>query len=401
MNQTAPIAVGLYARTMLEGFDERDFIGNSTVFQSIFGRPMTGGKTLFSPNGKIIDIDILRGNERLAAMIRRGTEGRPITLQQDTSTQQFTSVGRVFPLIEETGNVTADEILNRMHGENPYEMKTRLERARTIGLEHHQEHIRRIVRTFEVLAAQSVLEGVQDALLNTTDTNMQYDFYRLATHIFVPSVKWDAATPVILSDIDAACRLIRVDGKVKPDVMLLGSGAMDAFLADTTVQALADNRRFELIEVKSTPVPAHLQFLVDAGCNARGRLRTPAGYELWMFTYVDGYTNSAGTFVEYLPTETVSIFSSQARCDRLFGPPELLPITPDRASFMESMFGISGAGVRPPRVKNASAVIRPEMFYFDAYASADWKAASVRTQAAPIFPTTMTDAFVTMNDVLT
>ena len=40
--------------------------------------------------------------------------------------------------------------------------------------------------------------------------------------------------------------------------------------------------------------------------------------------------------------------------------------------------------------------IMANMFHSDAYMAANGKAVTVRTQAAPIFATTMTDAFVTI-----
>ncbi len=403
MNQATALAVDLYSRTIAAMFDEKAVIGVPTGFQSIFGRPETGGKTIFSPNAKLVEIDIMRGNERLAATILRGTETRPITGQLDTQTQVFTAFSRQYPLIEEEGNITADQILNRTAGESPYQGKTKFERMRIIALEHHQEHIRRIVRLQEVLAAQSAILGTQDAIFGTTNTALQYDFHRLATHTFTPAVKWDAgASVVIMDNIDAACALVRADGHVNPDVMILGGGAMSAFQADTDVKSLADTRRYELIQVSTNnPVPPKLDFMIAGGFIPRGRLRTPAGYELWMFTYTDVYTAAGGTATLYMNTEKVLIFASQARADRYFGPAEMLPITPQRATFSMEMFGIGSAPIVPPNIKNASAVVRPDAFYFDAYPSATHKSVTVRTQAAPIFAPVMTDAFVTMEDVLT
>ena len=39
--------------------------------------------------------------------------------------------------------------------------------------------------------------------------------------------------------------------------------------------------------------------------------------------------------------------------------------------------------------------------YYDAYVSGDWKKVSIRSQSAPIFATTQTDAFVTITDLIT
>ncbi len=55
----------------------------------------------------------------------------------------------------------------------------------------------------------------------------------------------------------------------------------------------------------------------------------------------------------------------------------------------------------PPNIKNLGSVITPAMFYSDAYKAQDDKKVTIRTQAAPIFATTQTDAFVTFRGLST
>ena len=119
-----PIATDQFTRFMAELFNESEIIGVSTVGQSYFGNPANNmSKTIYSPDKNDIDIDIMRGTERIAALIPRGTVSRHLgSLQQNTDTQNFTSFSRKFPLGEEMGDINADEILNRLAGENPYSM---------------------------------------------------------------------------------------------------------------------------------------------------------------------------------------------------------------------------------------------------------------------------------------
>jgi hypothetical protein len=177
---------------------------------------------------------------------------------------------------------------------------------------------------------------------------------------------------------------------------------MDAFIKDTTVAALADNRRFELVEVSTNnPVPTNLMPLVTAGAIARGRLRTPRGYEVWLFTYVDVYTDDSGSPQQYLPDGSALLAFFGARCDRYFGPPERLPlISTDMAMYSEMLGMNMMAPMMPANVNNISATVNPAMFYCDAYRSTDNKKIAVRTQSAPIFATTQTDAFVTFTGLI-
>jgi hypothetical protein len=390
-----PLAVDGYSRFQAALFDERDFIGVPTGFQSLFGRP--GSQTHFSPDALTIDIDIMRGNEKVAKAIHRGTNARPISDQENLNQQKYTNQSRIYPLIEEEGEIGAHELNLRLAGENPYSNRSRTERMRMLANDLHREQIRRILRLNELLAADAIINGQHVAISGTTNTDYIYDFKRKATHTITVGTLWDAASPTIMANIDTACDLVRADGHVTPDIIIMGSSAANAFINDASIQATADNRRYQLVQVSSNPVPARFQFMVDAGFIPRGRLETDQGYELWIFTYVDVYTSDAGVATKYMTANKAVVLSSMARFDRYFGPPEMLPISPARASYIQSTFGFGPSVPNlPQRIKNSSHVVRPGMFYFDAYESPGGKTATVRTQSAPIFATTMTDTVVTM-----
>jgi hypothetical protein len=204
-----------------------------------------------------------------------------------------------------------------------------------------------------------------------------------------------------MGDIDDGCQVIRENGHASPDMMLLGGQAMEVFLQDESIQTLADNRRIELIQVSTNnPVPPKFNKFVEAGFIARGRLRTARGFELWLFTYIDGYTDASGDFQLYMPEDEVLIANSQARCDRYFGPSETLPMTPQRQALYQEMFGFSPSAPPMPMNIKDPGKIDPRMFYFDAYTESNEKQVTIRTQSAPIFATTMTDMFYTMQGVI-
>ncbi len=400
---STPQPVDVYSRLMTGAFDERDVIGTPVGFQAIFGNPANGSRTVFSPDSALVEIDIIRGNEKIAALIQRGTDSTRNLNSKDASGEKFTSQSRVYPLGEEESVITANQLNFRIAGEGPYEAKQKIVRMRKLALDNHKEHIRRFVRMNEVLASQSVITGKMDAIIGTSNSNLQYDFRRKASHTFTPAIKWDQATAVIMSDIDTGCDLVRADAKVNPDYSIMGGQAIEAMLSNAAFQAKADNRRFELIQVgKDNPVPEKFKRMLDAGFVARGRLRTAAGYELWLFSYTDGYENSAGSFTKYMPVDQVLIGASQARCDRYFGPDEHLPNSAARADLMSGMFGLQNPEtLAMPNIKGSSDIIMPEMFAYDVYPHHNNKGIVTRTQTAPIFATTMTDAFVTLTGLIT
>lgn len=401
-NSLTPNAVDPFSRFMADMFDEQQVISVPTGFQAFFGRP--GSLTLFSPDSNVVDIDIIRGNKKIAALIPRGMVSKPLgSLQKNLNTENWTAFSRKYPLSEEEGDLTADQILFRVAGEKPYSTATRLARMRELAMRIHLESVRRTVRMFEVLAAQSVLEGVQDAIIGTANTDLQYNFQRKSSHIFSAPIAWDNASAVIMANIDAACDLLEANGNVSPGFMGIGGQARDAFIKDDVVQALADNRRYELINVsQNNPVPPEYATFVASGWIPVGRLRTPKGYVLWMFTYNRTYQNSAGTAVKIMPEDQCFITSVEARCDRYFGPGETLPMIPQRRELYQQLFGFDpDMAPMPANILGDGRIIEPAMFYCDAYVSNDWKKVSIRSQSAPIFATTQTDAFVTITDLIT
>lgn len=399
---TTPATQDLFTRFMVEAFDDRDIIAVPTAGQAFFGNPMSNGKTIFSPDKNDVDIDIVRGNEKTAALIPRGTVSRPLgSKQSDMQGGKMTTFSRKYPLSEEEGNITGDMVLNRVPGEQPYMANDRFSRMRWHALNLHMESVRRTARMFERLSWQALTTGKQDAILGTSNTDLQYDFRRNTTHTVTVGTSWSNVAADALGDIDAMCLKVRANGRITPNMAIMGDSAIDNFIKNTAVKANADNKRFELIQVSTNnPVPEEFMRFVVGGLIPRGRLHTPKGFTLWLFSSTDGYDNDSGTFTKYLADDKVLIGSSKARCDRYFGPPERLPVdSTDRALYME-YFGFNLDSPPMPLVRSTGGVIDPNMFHCDAYRSGDRKKITIRTQSAPIFATTHTDAFGLIDTII-
>lgn len=402
-----PLNTDFYSRYMDELFDERDIIAVSTVWQQFFGKPGNGGsKTIYSPDSDVAEIDIVRGNERIAALIHRETNSRFLNMMRNTTTQNWSNFARIYPLAEELGDITATQILKRMAGENPYDKRARSARLKALAREHHMEHIRRYVRLFEVLAGLSLLGGQMPAILGSTNADNWYDFRRNASLIVQPALAWNDASKtgaLILADIDGGCRALREIGHVSPNVMFLGQNLAGVFFGNTGIQTWADVYGFNFLRAGSEgfSLPSGLNDLVSAGAKSLGKLMTPEGNILYVFTYLDGFTDDDGMFQHYMPLNTCFLAYYGARCDRYFGPPERLPVTSMENAWYQDMFGMDMmTPVMPANIKNPSGIVTPAMFYCDAYPAGDKKKVTVRTQSAPIFATTQTDAFYTLYNCL-
>lgn len=396
-NTLTPNPADAFSRFFAAAFDEKSVVSVPTAFQAFFGRREAGGsQTFWTEDALTVDIDIIRAEgETHAALVHRGTDSRRLgSDKKSLNVEKYTAESRVFPLIEDEGELAASKLLLRNAGENPDSRMSRLNRMRDRAMKIYEESIRRIMRAREVLAAESILTGKQSAIFGTASTDLQYDFKRTAALNWTVSVDWSTITTDILADIDTACTLVRQNGFVWPNFMGLGSTAMRSLIKNTEALALADNRRFELIWVsQNMPVPDKYARFINAGWKARGLLRTPDGNELWMFTNNEYYTSLAGSQTKYLPDTKVIVANVDARMDRYMGPPERLPMTPSEVAQFTELFGFSPGGVpTPQRIMDASQNFIPQHFYFDAYPATNKKAITLRAQHAPIFATTHTDS---------
>ncbi len=392
---TVPTVPDAFARFMIEAFDDRKIIGVSTGFFSLFANPANGGKTLFSTDANVIDIDIVRGNKKIGKMTKRGVPGKAID-QSDSTGGKFTTQTMTYPIIKEQMPIEPDQSLARQPGENPYIQRTRIERNRIIAMNNMTEGARRIIRTAELQASNSIILGKMFAVDPSVPSPVyEYDFQRNPDNSFDAVTDWTDAGANIIGDLRKACDFVRKNGKVMPDALIVSDIGMQGIENNTAIKELADNRRFELVQI-NTMVPPQYQAMVDNGFIPRGRI-VIGGFELWIFVYLDSYTDDADNDVPYMPVDKAVVFSTKARCDRYFGPSEMRTLTPMEQDWHAQLFGISPASMVIPEISEAPKEIIPgEMFYFYVSGIFGQPIITCHIECAPIFATTHTDAFSTI-----
>ena len=393
-----PVTQGLYHRMVMDVFNEKDYVGLPTGFQSLFGRPESGSRSYFDTETLEFDIDIIRANERIGALVPRGTQGLPVEGHTASVKERFTERNIIPPLGEELSPIDSLQLYLRSPGESSMARRTKLDKLRELARELHLEQHRRFVRTFELLASTVVLTGKMPSILSTTDANLIFDFKRKSTHTFTAAASWLTAATNILGDIDTGCELVRQDAHVTPDYALASSEAMSGILANTKILANADNRRVDqgYLTTNGT-MPNKFQFLVDNGFTFRGVLDTPKGHTLHLFTYLDGYDNSSGTYTRYLTADKFVIGSTAARLDRIFGPGERIPMMPSEEAYFQELFGYAPDAAPMPMNIGSGGVVNPQMFYHDVIVPDHRKSIMTRTQCAPVFVPTMVDSFVVID----
>lgn len=386
-----PIVVDTYQRVMAPAFDEREIIGNSTVFQTMFSR--ANGSTIFSPNAEDITLDVIRGNEKTAKLRVRGSGAEDSGDDQKSTIQQrFSRFDRVFPLISQDGTLRANQFNKALSGEQPYSPLSKSERARVLAMKMHQEHFRRIIRKQEILAAQMYRTGE----MNVNESGSEKLTYpRNSSLTSTLSNQWtDGTNGDPLGDLSDACVALRQIGKVSADYAIMGITAFDAFVNHPKVATAADNRRLSYLSLgfdSMKPMNPVFSDLVAAGLAYQGWVKI-SGWDLQVFTYYDIYETDAGVATDYMPKGEVVVGSSRARYDRYFGPGELTEDSIDSMIYRD-VFGMdpmASGGVLPMNTKNV-ALFDPRMFVCSASKDAN-RGYKIITQSAPIYGMTQVDS---------
>jgi hypothetical protein len=397
-------AIDTYSRFYQGLFDDRKIISISKGGLSFFGSTETDepSETNFIFDQEVFDIDIIRGSKTIAAMIPRGITGEVIS--DDTEKEQeWTEFNRFFPLAQKKGYINANKLIKRMPGETPYQPFTQAQRLQILAGKQHLSRMRQLMGLQEVLAWLSLLEGKMPAILDTTKDSEIYDFRRNAANIITVSTDWAAATLAeILDDIDDACDVGRENGKVVVDMLLLGRGVWTPLLLKTGIEKYFDLRRINqgTLDTNIDLPPRFNRFTGNGGLEPRGRLVTPKGQELWVFSYNQHYERPKGTVNYFLPEDQALLAYSGARADRYFGPGEVLPRTRTKDMWYEDMFGFTPADLPMPEMTPTGDIFSSMMYHFHAYESPDGKGVNTVTQTAPVYATTQTDAFVTLKGLL-
>lgn len=405
---TVTATSNLYTRFMTELFDENAKVKVPSAFLGgFFGKPETGAVTHFVTDASTIEIDQMRANgRRLAQLVNRDGTSKDISRQETLTGDKFTNIVRQWPLIEIPASINANELLQRNPGETPFDSATQQSRLLGKAARLHKESVVRHMRTWEFLAREAILTGSHPMILATSNADMIYDFYRKATHTFAVGAKWDVVGTDIIGDFDTAISLIQQDSNNFGDYgALIGVAGMEGLRKNTQMKAEADIRRYEFVELGERPItlPTKFNVYVENGFALAGKIRTYQNRTVYLFTYDLTFTDDftvpgTDTETKWMPTDKCLVFTPDARCDKLFGPPNRMPLTAQERAWFMDMFGFDmEAAPMPDNVINPST-FDMRAFYFDADGSRE--AVRLYTQSAPIFPTTETDAFVTMTGLV-
>ena len=257
-------------------------------------------------NSEKVEVDVVRGDEDVAVVLTDLSTGYRLNETDKFTNKQFTP-----PIFKEKVGISAFDLLNRMPGDTPFEDPNfRLNVIGRIfqGITAIENKIRRAI---EEQAAQVLQTGTVTLKDANGVARYTIDYSPKATHFVTAGTAWDAPGDP-LGDISSLAEVIRSDSFHEPDQLLFGIDAYTAFVNDTDVRALMDNRRINIGDVGRSTV-------IGNGARRRGSIDI-GNYTYDMFTYGAKFKDvETGVSTPYITPAKVIMRASDGRMDATFG----------------------------------------------------------------------------------
>lgn len=250
---------------------------------------------------KRVDIDIVKGNRKMAAFIHQMVGGE-IVQADGYETKSYAP-----PLINPATISTADQLLERLPGEDMYSGKTPADRAAEKLIEEYNQLNDMTTRREEWMAAQVLTTGQLKVKGKGVDEVIDFGLTNKIT--LENTKKWGASAADIWGNLKDWKQQVSRNGFANANMVIMGKAAADAFMADATVAKLLDNRRIEIGAIKPEEM--------EGGITYYGHLNLP-GVDIYGYdeVYLDDET---GETKPLIPDNVVLMIPSAASFMRAYG----------------------------------------------------------------------------------
>lgn len=253
-----------------------------------------------------VEIDIVRSDEDISIVVTDLSTGYRMN-----SDDLYTNKSFKPPIHKEAITLNSFDLIKRMPGENPFEdvrFRANLIQRLFLGMTKIDRKIR---RSMELQASQIMQTGV----VTLTDSNgvalYTLDFKPKASHFPTAGTAWTGAAD-IEGDISALAEIIRNDGLSDPDELIMGINAWNAFIKNSDILALYDNRRIDRGAVS-------LMKRRGDGGTFRGVVEI-GNYHYDIWTYGGRFKDpQTGNKVQFMDPAKCIVRASSARLDATFG----------------------------------------------------------------------------------
>ncbi len=314
-----------------------------------------------------IEIDIVRSEEDVSIALQDLSTGYRMN-----SDDLYTNKGFKPPIHKEAITLNAHELIKRMPGQNPFQQPDFRANVITKMFSGMRKVERKIRRSIELQSSQVMQNGTVTLTDSGGTALYTLNYAPKAAHFPTAGTSWATATLAQkIADLTSLCDVIRSDGLVDPDQLILGSDVWENLLATAGFLDRFDARRADL----GTIVPMDKQ---GSGGIYRGVIEL-GNYKLDVWTYEGRYKDpQSGVSTKFMDPAKVIVRASGGRMDATFGAipnigaelgvsGRLIPELPSRMSSVangmdlftnvwmspdgESLFG--GVGARPLMIPTA------------------------------------------------
>lgn len=402
-----PTVIDNISRFFTGVFDEQNITMSGRCFSGFFGRQGIGSQLV--TNQYAFDNNIIRSDKKISKMVPRDDNFSQHlgSLIKTLRPGNYSKQSRNFPLCVEHFAITKEDLMTMAPFEsNPYPGSD-VEPARMMyySMRAIKEIRRRQEDMCNILAAQSIISGVQDKIIGTAVTDEQYTWNRNASNFITVGTVWSNVAADIKGDLADAARQAHRQGKItqnQPLIVGLSPSTMELVKLNTAIKAEADNRRFLTVAVDpEMQVPTSHQFMIQNGWSIQARLNTE-GWSFYFYTTEDYYENDSSTNVAIMPDAKAFVTSPMVQMDSIFGPPTTFDMSPDQIRMFQEWFGYNPM-VPPPSTSTDNGPFRviPNEAYHIIGATDKWNTArEFAVQLAPVFKTTHTDGIVTLQGLV-
>ena len=255
-------------------------------------------------NEESVDIDIYKGKRRLAPFVSPKLAGVPV------ERRGFTTRTYKPPYVKPKMVFDAAHLPDRMPGQTIYtDAGSPAMRAAEQLRKDFAEMLDMVTRREEWMAAQALNGGVITVVGEGVSDSIDFGMKSSHKITLTSGDRWTESTSDPLADIRAWRRLGAQSSGLSPNVAVLGSGVIDAFLANAEVKDQLDSRRADIGQIAVQELPDGATYLGSLFGGAIDLF----GYDEW---YVDPADDTEKPMV---PVNKVFMGSTRARTARHYG----------------------------------------------------------------------------------
>ncbi|MCM1295489.1 MAG: major capsid protein [Muribaculaceae bacterium] len=200
-----------------------------------------------------VDIDLVKGDRRMAAFVHPSAGGQ-VLKGTGYETKSYKP-----PLVNPYDVTTADQLMQRLPGEDLYSGMTPAQRAAQKLIAEHNRLNDATTRREEWMCAEAIKTGSIHVVGEGVDETIDFGFTNKVA--LTGNKQWGKADATITDNLGDWVDKVLTEGFVNVDRAIMGKAALRAFLADEKVQKMLDNRRISMGLVDPRDLPNGVKYV--------------------------------------------------------------------------------------------------------------------------------------------